>query len=303
MAQWNIWKLATGPLKNKDSCVQWLRERQLVPSTKYCNQHRCEMYLRDGEFLGRFRCRTGSREHSESAAKGTWFEQSRLPPDTVMMLTYAFVADMTYEQARRECNIWDIELSDDTIRDRFNMCRDVCITSLENQYESSGKIGGPGHVVEIDECKIGRRKYHRGRLVDGSWIVGMIDLTGEFRIEVCPGNKRDRMTLAQIIAKHVKPGTVIYTDCWKGYEGLHDRGYEHLTVNHSMHFRDPETWCDTQKIEAQWRPLRRRLSRGGVRQEDLAAHLSEFLWKRECDRLKEDRFETMLKTIEEITVA
>lgn len=298
---WNIWKLATGPLKDVDTCKQWLRERQLIPTSKYCQRHRCDMAMREGEFLGRFRCRCGTSDHSVSVAKDTWFDQSRIPPDSVMLLTYAFTADLTYQQARRECSIRGGELSDKTICDRYTMCRDVCITAIEKRHTPQERIGGAGHVVEIDECKIGRRKYHRGRLVEGTWIVGMIDLNGEFRIEVCPENKRDRMTLATIIEKHVQPNTVIYTDCWKGYNGLNDRGYEHLTVNHSLHFRDPDTWCDTQKIEAQWRPLRRRLSRGGIRQEDLAAHLCEFLWKRECDRVKEDRFERMLNEIQGLT--
>ncbi|XP_076398091.1 uncharacterized protein LOC143266581, partial [Megachile rotundata] len=32
-----------------------------------------------------------------------------------------------------------------------------------------GLLGGLGTVVEIDECKIGSRKFERGRLREGSW--------------------------------------------------------------------------------------------------------------------------------------
>ena len=33
------------------------------------------------------------------------------------------------------------------------------------------KIGGLGTVVEIDESKFGKRKYNRGRMVEGTWVV------------------------------------------------------------------------------------------------------------------------------------
>ena len=66
------------------------------------------------------------------------------------------------------------------------------MAALDSEYEKQGLIGGPGHVVEIDECKIGRRKCNRGRMIEGQWIIGMIDLNGDFRIEICPDNKRDQ---------------------------------------------------------------------------------------------------------------
>lgn len=44
-----------------------------------------------------------------------------------------------------------------------------------DSLQHSNKIDGPGCIVEIDEAKIGKRKYNRGRLVDGHWILGMIE--------------------------------------------------------------------------------------------------------------------------------
>ena len=37
--------------------------------------------------------------------------------------------------------------------------------------------GAPDHVVEIDECKFGHRKFNRGRLRDGVWVLGGLDRT------------------------------------------------------------------------------------------------------------------------------
>ena len=41
--------------------------------------------------------------------------------------------------------------------------------------ETEDKLGGPGMIVEIDEAKFGRRKYHRGCLVDGHWVLGGVE--------------------------------------------------------------------------------------------------------------------------------
>ena len=83
-----------------------------------------------------------------------------------------------------------------------------------------GRIGGPGHVLEIDETKVGKRNYNVGRMVERNWILSMIEVgTGEtlcnYRIEICPENKRDGNTLIPLIEKHVAPGTTIITDLWR----------------------------------------------------------------------------------------
>ena len=41
--------------------------------------------------------------------------------------------------------------------------------TLEEQSEPTG---GPGTVVEIDESKCGKRKFNRGKKVDGVWVFG-----------------------------------------------------------------------------------------------------------------------------------
>lgn len=51
-------------------------------------------------------------------------------------------------------------------------CREVCEVTL---FEKREKIGGPGKLVQMDKSKIGKRKYHRGHVVEGQWVFGCIE--------------------------------------------------------------------------------------------------------------------------------
>ena len=109
-------------------------------------------------------------------------------------------------------------------------------------------------------------------------MLGMIErVTSNYRLEICLNNSRSESTLIELIKKHIAPGTILFSDCWKGYINLEKHGYKHLSVNHSENFVDPETRVHTQTIESSWRPMRRRLRRGGIRVESLS-HLGRFLW-------------------------
>ena len=44
-------------------------------------------------------------------------------------------------------------------------------------YNNKIKLGGDVVIVEVDESKFGKRKYHRRHNVEGVWVVGMIEKT------------------------------------------------------------------------------------------------------------------------------
>ena len=118
--------------------------------------------------------------------------------------------------------------------------------------------------------------------------------TGDFRLEICPGNKRDSRTLLALIEKHVEPGTTIFTDCWRAYNGLTELGFPHYTVNHSKHFVDPDTGTHTQMIESHWRALKRRITRGGIKKGYLMEHFGEHIFMKDHS---DDIFGAMVKEI------
>jgi hypothetical protein len=61
------------------------------------------------------------------------------------------------------------------------------------------QIGGEGIVVEIDESKFGKRKYHRGHPVEGAWVFGGVERTPERCIFLVQVEKRDKETLLPLI--------------------------------------------------------------------------------------------------------
>ena len=105
--------------------------------------------------------------------------------------------------------------SEHTLVDWYNFAREVCVEIIQRDSE---QIGGEGKEVEIDESKFWKRKYHRGKRVDGVWVFGGIER--QIIIKKCffqIVDDRGAKTLIPIIIKYVKPETVILSDCWKAY--------------------------------------------------------------------------------------
>jgi len=102
-------------------------------------------------------------------------------------------------------------------------------------------------------------------------------------------------TLIPLIIKWIKPGTTIYTDCWKAYSGLKDAGYIHLTVNHSENFKDPETGTHTNGIESTWRASKTITTASGRRKAHLPGNLARYLFNKSCLVQGVDRTETFLR--------
>jgi transposase-like protein len=171
-------------------------------------------------------------------------------------------------------------MSSNTIVDWFNFCRELSHRSLEHSPASQA-IGGPGVVVEVDESKFGKRKYHRGHRVDGAWVFGGREKENKKMCFFEVVKDRTASTLLEVIQRKVLPGSVIYSDCWKGYSCLESHGYVHYTVNHSENFKDPVTGVHTNSIEGTWQKIKRGLTfpRFGVKAQHLGSYLGEFQWR------------------------
>jgi hypothetical protein len=76
-----------------------------------------------------------------------------------MYLTYDIVCRVPVHIIRKEHRFCS-----DTIAAWGLFCRETMLVYMKGCSE---RIGGPNKTVEIDESKLGRRKYHRGHPVEG----------------------------------------------------------------------------------------------------------------------------------------
>jgi transposase-like protein len=157
------------------------------------------------------------------------------------------------------------------------------------------KIGGEGKIVEIDESKFGKRKNNRGHHVEGVWVLGGVerDTNNCFLAEV---PDRSRETLFNTIKKYVKKGTIVYTDCWKGYLNLENiLKQKHFTVNHSENFVDPITGVHTNSIEGTWNGIKFNISPRNRVKHKISLHLLEYIWRKQNKQHLWKSFLNMIK--------
>ncbi|KAF8792308.1 putative transposase-like protein like [Argiope bruennichi] len=155
----------------------------------------------------------------------------------------------------RESIVNDLNVSARTVTDWMNFCRGVCEDAC---LVFDGKIGGVGKIVEIDESKFGKRKFNRGKGVEGKWVFGVIvRYTNDCFFEVVPERTAD--VLLEIIKRRILPGNTIISDYWSSYKCLENEGFQHLKVNHSLTFEDLETGAHTNSIEGTWGAIKRYL--------------------------------------------
>ena len=103
------------------------------------------------------------------------------------------------------------------------------------------------------KVSLGKRKFNRGKRVEGEWVFGGTERrSGKCFKKVVPN--RSKECLLNVLKEYVLPGSIVISDCWSSYNCLQDEGFVHLRVNHSLHFKDPDTGAPTNTIEGTWGP-------------------------------------------------
>ena len=109
-------------------------------------------------------------------------------------------------------------------------------------------------------------------------VIGGIEDTPEKRLFLIIVPDRSKNTLTEVVRSHVLPGSLIFTDFWKGYNDL-QKYYNRETLNHSENCMDHTTGACTNRIEGTWNGLKHFIPARN-RTTKVRLHLLIFIWRR-----------------------
>ena len=155
----------------------------------------------------------------------------------------------------------------------YNRLRVVISQHLEE--EASEFLSGE---IEVDESYFGgRRKGKRGRGAGGKTpVFGLLKRGGRVYTKIIPDAKGE--TLMPIIQEKVIPDSIVYSDCWRGYNVLDVSEFRHYRINHSKLFADKQNHING--IENFWNQAKRHMRKfNGVPRDNFPLFLKECEWR------------------------
>jgi hypothetical protein len=273
---------------NESRAEEFLFEKGIFYPQPKC--YLCQSYTKRKGRL--WRCINKRCHKTVSIAKGSFFEGHKIKYSEILMIAYLWLSKVSSDSIQIMTGH-----SSKTISAFIGYLHQLV---SENVNREDCIIGGPSIEVEIDESKISKRKYNRGHHIEGAWIFGGVERTPERRIFVEIVPNRSAETLKEIIQRQVAQGSIILSDCWKGYQDLNSLGYLHQTVNHSEGFIDSNTLTHTNGIEATWSGIKRRIPIRNRNANTVEMHLLYYIWRRQNNkRLWEALLHSLASTLYE----
>ena len=155
----------------------------------------------------------------------------------------------------------------------YNRLRVIISEHLEE--DASEFLSGE---IEVDESYFGgRRKGKRGRGAGGKTpVFGLLKRGGRVYTKIIPDARGE--TLMPIIQEKVIPDSIVYSDCWQGYNVLDVSEFRHYRINHSKLFADKQNHING--IENFWNQAKRHMRKfNGVPKDNFPLFLKECEWR------------------------
>lgn len=273
-------------ISTEDAAIAWMREKGLLMRTAQCPI--CSSMMQEEYTNGAddkiWSCRRtiNGRRHQirTSIRSGSLFAGSNISIRATLLLLYEWSRLTPIDETAYQCGVgkraallW------------FSKFRDLVEFDLASRDESI--LGGNNEIIELDECQIGRRKQHSGRVPKPIWVFGgVVRGSGgkECFIEIVRNRKKD--TLYPIIQRKINQESKIITDGAAVYRDLGEIGFSHSWVNHTENFVSPQDpSVHTQSIESLWKSLRKFLNkRTSYNRKKLSGYINEFIYRKlYCD--------------------
>lgn len=137
--------------------------------------------------------------------------------------------------------------------------------------------------VELDESYFGPRRIKGksskpGRGTHRQPVFGIYERDGKVYTQVIPNCKK--RTLRAIITGKIDLSSTIYSDSWKGYNGLVDVGFnKHFRINHKNDEFSKRKTIHINGIESFWSFTKRRLTKFNGYKTNFNLHLKECEWR------------------------
>lgn len=221
------------------------------------------------------------------------YSQAKISKRVVHKILECFCLDI---DATRTAKL--VKVNRKTVNRIFMYCRHAIFWSRTTRRAQ--QVGGD---IEVDESYHGakrKRGFHgklkRGRGTNKQPVFGIFERGGEVFTEIVPDCKKK--TLQDLILGRISRESVVYSDGWRGYNGLVDVGYDkHLRVNHSKNEFSKGGSVHINGIESFWSFTKRRLRKfNGLSKHTFDLHLKECEWRWKKDEVQlRDELKTILK--------
>jgi transposase len=153
----------------------------------------------------------------------------------------------------------------------FYRLREIIALECNNEALLSGEF-------EVDESYFGgTRKGKRGRAAAGKVpVFGILKRGGKVYTQIIPDARSK--TLIPIIREKIQPDSIVYTDCWRGYNVLDVSEFKHYRINHSKLFANKHNHING--IENFWNQAKRHMRKfNGIPAKHFELFLKECEWR------------------------
>jgi len=153
----------------------------------------------------------------------------------------------------------------------FHRLRKIIALECKNAALLSGEF-------EVDESYFGgTRKGKRGRGASGKVpVFGILKRGGKVYTQIIPDAASK--TLMPIIRDKIQPDSIVYSDCWRGYNVLDVSEFKHYRINHSKLFANKHNHING--IENFWNQAKRHMRKfNGIPAKHFELFLKECEWR------------------------